>query len=218
MSRRSVKSPFKLLDTVWTDDELKEKIEDLKKDYSAAKRNAIAIGLLRLSMSVVSGMASFVKDSDDLVGETFENLIEILDGIAKEELCKHENYAGYITFSLRARLVRYTLENHVIRVPQSELLKDTASYPVVEATDYEAVVTENFDEQLFFEEVCVGLTESEITVLKLRLEDWSDSEIALQMGVSRQTVFRTRKGIGDRLHGVLQTNDSEVEETGTQLD
>lgn len=187
-----------------TADETAALVADLRINKPGA-RDDLILGHVRLGRSIVSRIASKVGQRSELTSVMMLALVEAVDEFTSKSY--DDNITGYIVAqvhhaisdhlnalpivgpSVSAQRVRKTRGQERIAVPQ-----------VVDIYDARIQQIDFGIQQLEVNEVAESLciNDQEREVLRLRLADYSDSEIGEQMGLTRWIVWSIRQGLQER--------------------
>jgi hypothetical protein len=169
-------------------------------------KEKIVYGHLRLVMKLVSifvGRAS--REKQELIGVAFLALVEAVDDLAIKGIVKPEEAGAYINKSVTWALRVYLCEGHLIRIPRASYhrspnagLRDPESIhtvngviPLIDA--YRPVSPE-------LKDIIDGLAETGIEkqVIILRSRGFSDTDVANQLGYTKQRIGQIRKLLYER--------------------
>jgi len=173
-------------------DELQIVLEKVRKGDSDAIETMI-LGHCRLALSIVNRYLSVfnINDSEDLDSAAIQGIVIAVNLIVKGRL-KHNNPTGYIVTYIHQYITEYIYHSSVVYFPRR-----SRQIPI--EIFHDSIGVENTCTLEIWDSV-LSITENDIEkqILKLRSQDYTDSEIGEKLGLSRLKVFRIRHNLLDR--------------------
>lgn len=205
---RALKIEHRLLQQDWprpyTSDEYPSVIQSIQDgDFEIRSRTILSfIPLLGQIVGRYCAKLGTLRYTDELMSSGLEGITYAIERVENGHL-NHDNLGGYVVSFIHQYLSTCTERLPLVRVPGGTVraykkrkidIPDRFTRRRLKDVEYE-----NPDHELSDLIDCVCVSNREKTILKMRQEGFTDSEIAEHIGVHRTTVSLTRREIGKRL-------------------
>lgn len=155
--------------------------EKLEEDICALRAHKVERNYVTMRCSyMVMMVVSRFPQGEELIGEAFEKLIEMLDNLPRIENDKTNPHVRYLIKSLRFRLMDY--------VRQDKLVPKCKTKPI----DASVVAPDP-------QELQVKFSQMEQEVIQLKLDNATNYSIAAKLGCSARTIERITANIKRKL-------------------
>lgn len=208
-----LKTNFTNLPELLTEEQTKELvIANQNGDLKA--RDTLIVAHMRLAISISTKYAvGRVNKAEDIISVAMEALVDAVSNFATRG--RDSKIGAYISSTIQGRIADFIKHDRLIHIPKS--LDEKEIPPVTESLEFVEQEPTYLDDETKLEitEMIESLTLSaiEYKVLKLKLANWKNTDIAKNVGRSREFVGFTLAKVQDKIrtkfHETLdETGDS----------
>lgn len=215
INRSSVTTIFNNKDDILDDTIKKELVKKLKKgDREAA--DLIIKGHINLVISIATRYINrYPNKEEDLIGEALLTLCKCVSRIRRgHALEEHTNITGYINICVAGHLHNYVATDFLIKRPLNsdwiifkiqkygtESIERLFQCVSIDGLDFILTIDRDITKEILESRV---FTQVELSIIRYRLDEYTDAEIAEFMSMSRSNVRKIRHKLRDRIYRILE--------------